>query len=231
MFSAAQACGRSGISPTTRPSRCLAPTARRCSSMPPATTTLRETSAPEETEAIGEELGRRLRKGDLVLLKGELGAGKTTFVRGMARGTGSSAARVRALASLGVVVAQELSQPARSRELVDRMRSMATAHNLAEVAVATGPGSFTGLRTGVSFGLGIAMGLRIPIVPLPTLGLQAARSHAPVLAVSEAGRGRVYYLEPAGRPGLAEPDELPRDWPVVSWLRPQTQAALEGAGL
>jgi len=60
--------------------------------MPPATTTLRETSAPEETEAIGEELGRRLRKGDLVLLKGELGAGKTTFVRGMARGTGSSAA-------------------------------------------------------------------------------------------------------------------------------------------
>jgi tRNA threonylcarbamoyladenosine biosynthesis protein TsaE len=60
--------------------------------MSPASTTLLETSAPEETEAAGEELGRRLRKGDLVLLKGELGAGKTTFVRGMARGAGSSAA-------------------------------------------------------------------------------------------------------------------------------------------
>jgi tRNA threonylcarbamoyladenosine biosynthesis protein TsaE len=52
---------------------------------------LRETSSALETEAVGEELGRRLRKGDLVLLKGELGAGKTTFVRGMAKGSGSAA--------------------------------------------------------------------------------------------------------------------------------------------
>ena len=47
--------------------------------------------SPSETEAAGERFGKRMRVGDLVLLIGELGAGKTTFVRGVARGTGSTA--------------------------------------------------------------------------------------------------------------------------------------------
>ncbi len=49
------------------------------------------TESPAETEALGESFGKRLRPGDLVLLTGELGAGKTTFVRGVARGIGSAA--------------------------------------------------------------------------------------------------------------------------------------------
>lgn len=52
----------------------------------------RVTRSAEETEALGEELAGRLHAGDLVLLAGDLGAGKTTFVRGLARGLGSSAA-------------------------------------------------------------------------------------------------------------------------------------------
>ena len=41
-----------------------------------------------ETEALGEELARRLEPGAVVAFSGDLGAGKTAFVRGMARGLG-----------------------------------------------------------------------------------------------------------------------------------------------
>src|SRR4051812_35178539 len=46
------------------------------------------TASPEETHALGAALGARLRAGDVVLLRGELGAGKTAFVQGLARGFG-----------------------------------------------------------------------------------------------------------------------------------------------
>ncbi len=44
--------------------------------------------SPEETEGAGEQLGRTLVAGDVVGLCGELGAGKTCFVRGVARALG-----------------------------------------------------------------------------------------------------------------------------------------------
>jgi tRNA threonylcarbamoyladenosine biosynthesis protein TsaE len=52
------------------------------------------TASESETTAAGEALGRTLRAGDVVLLYGDLGAGKTAFVRGMARGLGASADEV-----------------------------------------------------------------------------------------------------------------------------------------
>jgi tRNA threonylcarbamoyladenosine biosynthesis protein TsaE len=47
------------------------------------------TANEEETSLAGEALGRDLKPGDVVLLFGDLGAGKTAFVRGMARGIGA----------------------------------------------------------------------------------------------------------------------------------------------
>lgn len=46
------------------------------------------TSSPAETEAVGERLAAELGPGDVVLVRGDLGSGKTTLIRGVARGLG-----------------------------------------------------------------------------------------------------------------------------------------------
>lgn len=45
--------------------------------------------SPEQTRRVGMRLGQLLQRGDLLCLEGDLGAGKTTFVQGIARGWGS----------------------------------------------------------------------------------------------------------------------------------------------
>ena len=47
------------------------------------------TDTPQQTEALGEALGRCVKPGTVLAFTGDLGAGKTAFTRGLARGLGA----------------------------------------------------------------------------------------------------------------------------------------------
>jgi tRNA threonylcarbamoyladenosine biosynthesis protein TsaE len=46
--------------------------------------------SPADTKRIGQSLGRLVRPGDVILVRGEMGSGKTTFIQGLAEGLGIS---------------------------------------------------------------------------------------------------------------------------------------------
>lgn len=73
------------------------------------------THSERETIALGERLARMLHAGDVVALEGELGAGKTRFVRGLARGLGHDE---RLVSSPTYVLAHEYCTRAASPALV-----------------------------------------------------------------------------------------------------------------
>ncbi|MFW6082716.1 MAG: tRNA (adenosine(37)-N6)-threonylcarbamoyltransferase complex dimerization subunit type 1 TsaB [Chloroflexota bacterium] len=66
--------------------------------------------------------------------------------------------------------------------------------DLSGVAIAKGPGSFTGLRVGMSVAKGLAVACSLPLVAVPTLDVVAAaqrRDRRRLAAVVQAGRGRI----------------------------------------
>ena len=85
---------------------------------------------------------------------------------------------------------------------------------LTAIAVALGPGSFTGLRVGLSVAKGLAMGLGIPLAGIPTLDVLAeahAHQKLPICAILQAGRswlGVALYKVRAGRWRKVEEDRL-----------------------
>jgi tRNA A37 threonylcarbamoyladenosine modification protein TsaB len=143
----------------------------------------------------------------------------------------SGLALLRSAGNVWEAEADEVFPSGRGLVLADRARELTGRSRLCGVAVALGPGSFTGIRVGVSYGVGLAMGLRVPLYGLGTLELAAARARVPATGLSEAGRGRVYFLPPGGRPGVGAPAEVPNRWPGTGWLREATADALGIAGV
>jgi tRNA threonylcarbamoyladenosine biosynthesis protein TsaE len=69
---------------------------------------VKHSNGPDETEAAGAELARRLNPGDVVLVSGELGSGKTTFVRGACRALGVEGPVTSPTFTIGQVLGESL---------------------------------------------------------------------------------------------------------------------------
>ena len=76
------------------------------------------------------------------------------------------------------------------------VQSSLDKHGLDFVAISSGPGSFTSLRIGMSVAKGIAYGLGIPLIPVPTMPALAASFPAgacTVMSVIQARKGEYYF--------------------------------------
>lgn len=92
-----------------------------------------------------------------------------------------------------------------------------TLADLSAIAVATGPGSFSALRVGLSIGKGLAFSLGLPLVGVATTEAIAAsvgQRDRTLVAVMSAGRGRVVWNRYAG----GQPDGQPQNTTVTELL-------------
>jgi tRNA threonylcarbamoyladenosine biosynthesis protein TsaB len=100
-----------------------------------------------------------------------------------------------------IVATAELAVRTYSARLIPEIASLlaskhATLRDVEAIVVVIGPGSFTGIRVGLSTAKGLAEGAGIPVIALSRLALLAKASGLPhVLAAVDAGRGEYYVGE------------------------------------
>jgi tRNA threonylcarbamoyladenosine biosynthesis protein TsaB len=115
--------------------------------------------------------------------------------------------------------------PGQGRELMPRLAELISRHDrhlhdATAVAVGTGPGSFTGLRVGMSVAKGLALGLGVPIVGVPSLEAWLDAEPEARAALARAGAHEAFVLLRGDfEPAVVAADELPtaaRSEPVVA---------------
>jgi tRNA threonylcarbamoyladenosine biosynthesis protein TsaB len=143
----------------------------------------------------------------------------------------SSARAAAAAIEDGRCLAEVVTDSGRGLDVPALVASVCDPQAVDRVAVAGGPGSFTGLRAGAAYALGLARARGIPIQVFGTLELAAARARVAATGLAEAGRGRVYYLSPGGDRAVGGPEDVPRDLPATGWLRDSTAVAVRDAGI
>ncbi|HEX7261840.1 MAG TPA: tRNA (adenosine(37)-N6)-threonylcarbamoyltransferase complex dimerization subunit type 1 TsaB [Luteolibacter sp.] len=111
--------------------------------------------------------------------------------------------------------------------------------SLGRIAATVGPGTFTGLRIGLSFARGLALALGKPVVGLSTLRVLAAMTDNPnafpIAAAIDARRGNIYFqlftsdLWPMGEPRICSSAEAAEALPEVRCIAVGSGAPLLSA--
>lgn len=94
--------------------------------------------------------------------------------------------------------------------------------DLTAVGVVIGPGSFTGIRLGIAYAKGLAIGLKIPVVGVSLFDLYLAAAPDAFVAL-DSGRGDFFVAAPGLPPCTMEIDELEvkqMDWPRTVGHKP-----------
>jgi len=132
---------------------------------------------------------------------------------------------------LAVLAETELPGKFYSAQLVPAIRAMLAAAaidtaTLDAIVIVNGPGSFTGIRVGVSTAKGLAQALYIPLLAVSRLAVLASKAATPAAAL-DAGRRELYFrdgeremLVPAKTALLTTPGALAVCEPDVHWFFP-----------